>query len=141
MTPEKDAALCNKYPQLFSLRNDTGASAPIGWGIECDDGWYDMIDTLCYQIQQHVEHLQYQDSRLPEDQRSDRQVRVLQVKEKFGGLRFYVSGADDFVDGLVRMTESLSYKTCESCGARGTSRKSGWIKVLCDGCASARSTT
>lgn len=60
------------------------------------------------------------------------QVVVEQVKEKFGTLRFYYRGGDDYVDGVVRMAEEMSAVTCEECGAPGRSRRGGWIRTLCD---------
>jgi len=60
------------------------------------------------------------------------QVVVDQVKEKFGTLRFYYSGGDDHVDGVVRMAEAISAVTCEECGAPGKTRHGGWIRTLCD---------
>ena len=59
---------------------------------------------------------------------------VCQVKEKFGGLRFYVDGGDDEVRGMVKMTESLSYRICEDCGAKGTLRRGSWYRTMCDPC-------
>ena len=53
-------------------------------------------------------------------------------QEKFGTLRFYYSGGDDQVDGMVRMAESMSALTCEECGVPGVSRHGGWIRTLCD---------
>ena len=60
------------------------------------------------------------------------QVTVNQVKEKFGTLRFYYSGGDDYIDGLVAMAESMSAATCEECGAPGRVRHGGWLRCLCD---------
>jgi hypothetical protein len=57
---------------------------------------------------------------------------VAQIKEKFGGLRFYYDGGDDVINGMVRMAEAWAGHTCEECGAPGTSRDGGWIKTLCD---------
>ena len=59
-------------------------------------------------------------------------VVVCQIKEKFGGLRFYYDGGDEFVSGLVRMAESWADKTCEKCGNLGERRHGGWIRTLCD---------
>jgi NADH pyrophosphatase NudC (nudix superfamily) len=61
-------------------------------------------------------------------------VKFDQVKEKFGGLRIYHSGGDDYIDGLIGMAESFSYKICEICGERGQPNKGGWISTLCDEC-------
>jgi hypothetical protein len=60
------------------------------------------------------------------------QVVLIQVKEKFGTLRFYYSGGDDYISGLVAMAESMSGHTCEECGSPGEIRRGGWIKTLCD---------
>lgn len=45
------------------------------------------------------------------------QVLVIQVKEKYGGLRFYYIGGDDCVDAMVDVAETMASKTCEVCGA------------------------
>jgi len=60
------------------------------------------------------------------------QVTLDQVKEKFGTLRFYYSGGDDYISGLVSMAESMSGVTCETCGKPGTSTGGGWIKTVCE---------
>jgi len=59
------------------------------------------------------------------------QVTLDQVKEKFGTLRFYYSGGDDYISGLVSMAESMSGVTCEECGKPGTQTGGGWIKTVC----------
>jgi hypothetical protein len=59
------------------------------------------------------------------------QVTLDQVKEKFGTLRFYYTGGDDYIRGLVSMAESMSGVTCEECGKPGTSTGGGWIKTVC----------
>jgi len=60
------------------------------------------------------------------------QVVAVQIKEKFGGLRFYYNGGDSTVKGIVAMAEAMSYRTCEVCGNVGEQRGGGWIRVLCD---------
>jgi hypothetical protein len=62
------------------------------------------------------------------------QVTLDQVKEKFGTLRFYYSGGDDYISGLVSMAESMTGVTCEECGNPGTSRGGGWIHTYCGAC-------
>lgn len=59
------------------------------------------------------------------------QVTLDQVKEKFGTLRFYYTGGDDYIDGMVTMAESMSGVTCEECGLPGTQTQGGWIKTAC----------
>jgi hypothetical protein len=60
------------------------------------------------------------------------QVEVQQIKEKFGGLRFYYSGGNDEIQGMVTMAESWAGVACEECGAIGERRSGGWIRTLCD---------
>lgn len=59
-------------------------------------------------------------------------IRVEQIKEKFGGLRFYYSGGDDTISGMVSMAEAWADHTCEVCGDLGKRRSGGWIRTLCD---------
>lgn len=110
------------YPKMFSR--------PYG-GFAVGPGWWPILEALCGQIHHHVEWKQNQ---LEKYQRGEGcpDVVVTQIKEKFGGLRFYYDGGDDMVDGMVRMAESWAARTCEECGAPGKSRSGGWIKVLCD---------
>ena len=61
-----------------------------------------------------------------------RRVKVAQIKEKFGGLRFYYDGGDDTVSGMVTMAEAWASTLCETCGAKGKQRGGGWIRTLCD---------
>jgi len=60
------------------------------------------------------------------------QVVIAQIKEKFGGLRFYYDGGDDYISGMVTMAETWAGSTCETCGEKGTRRGGGWIRTLCD---------
>jgi hypothetical protein len=62
------------------------------------------------------------------------QVVAAQVKEKFGGLRFYVSGGDVHTSAMINFAESLSYKICEDCGRTDelvAIGGKGWIKTTC----------
>jgi len=58
---------------------------------------------------------------------------VMQVKEKFGGLRFYVGGATPEEFDVIDKAEEDSYTICEECGKPGILREDlGWILTLCD---------
>jgi len=113
------------------------------WGIECGDGWYDLIDALCADIQNEVDNeIRQQGYKIkrgdlkPEDAlpEEDMQVVAVQVKEKFGGLRFYVSRETDRVAGMISMAESMSLRICETCGNPGRPNKQGWITTMCTTC-------
>lgn len=76
------------------------------------------------------------------------ELKVLQVKEKFGGLRVYTNHVGlekDLIQriwGATSFAESMSYRTCESCGAtkevetrvRGGDPKYSWTKTFCVEC-------
>lgn len=56
-----------------------------------------------------------------------------QVKEKFGGLRFYINGATDEVHARINKAENDSYNICEETGRPGKLRRDlGWWVTLCD---------
>lgn len=62
-------------------------------------------------------------------------VVAIQVKEKYGTLRFYVYGGDDYTEGIVAMAEAMSSVTCEICGDVGKERNErGWYSTRCDKC-------
>ena len=122
MTEKSWDTLYEKYPDLFS--NIDNKHSCMAFGIECNIGWYDILSSVCYRIKQYEKN-----------KKSDYYtVTFDQIKEKWGGLRIYHSGGDDYVDGLISMAEEMSYKTCERCGCPGSPNKQGWIMTLCDKC-------
>jgi len=70
------------------------------------------------------------------DRIEDKGGFILQVKEKFGGLRIYTQGGDrEAIDDLVRAAEKICDVTCEECGSLGGLRNNGsWLKTLCNDC-------
>lgn len=111
-----------KYPKMFAQ--------PYG-GFCVDAGWWPILESLCSQIQHHID---WKNKQKEEYNKGDgcTQVVVAQIKEKFGGLRFYYDGGDDMIHGMVYMAESWASRHCEVCGKPGESRSKGWIKTLCD---------
>ena len=107
------------------------------WGFSHGDGWYNIIEAACRNIQNHIDWKRKQEpyaSMTDEEFDEIHQPVAAQVKEKFGGLRFYVDNSDDYVRGVIAMAESMSYRTCEDCGAPGKQSGKGWIKTVCDTC-------
>ncbi|HDS1796967.1 MULTISPECIES: hypothetical protein [Pseudomonas] len=113
----------SKYPLLFAQSEVNPLGVPY-WGIECGAGWHLILEKLCRQVQSHV------------DNQKVEQVVFRQIKEKYGALRVYYSGGDDYVEGLVDMIEAVSTVICESCSAPAklTKLKGGWIKTVCEKC-------
>lgn len=137
MTDEKDRSLCEKYPKIFRDRNGSMQETCMCWGFEHGDGWYSIVESLCSNIQSHIDwkrHSAEFKGLSDEDFDEEHQTVAVQVKEKFGGLRFYVNNYDDYVRGAIAMAESMSYHTCEVCGNAGLTRGGGWIRTLCDSC-------
>lgn len=58
--------------------------------------------------------------------------KVIQVKEKWGGLRIYTDVIDDTLDEKIREVEKRSFTICELCGEPGKLRGEGWYQTLCD---------
>jgi hypothetical protein len=104
MNAKHDDDLCTRYPAIFANRNASVMESAMGFGFECGDGWFELVDMLCARLQHHTDHA------------GGPQVVAAQVKEKFGTLRFYVDGADDVQEGLIAQAEALSERTCEYCG-------------------------
>lgn len=132
MNKERRQKLLNDYPDLFSSDKDVSEEYQqnpiVRWGFEHGDGWLSLVEDLCFALQQRVVNL-----KVTKPQYSG--IRILQVKEKFGYLRVYTNANnDDYVNGLIRMAELVSGRTCEECGNPGSIRKTGWMRVRCDAC-------
>ena len=124
MKRELDEYLCKVYPKIMVNRDKDMTETCMCWGFECGDGWFQILNQLMGNIQNHID---WQNR----EKEVVRQVTLDQVKEKFGTLRFYYSGGDDTIRGMVSMAESMSSVTCEECGKPGTSTSGGWIKTVC----------
>jgi len=109
MKKELQQKLCKKYPKIFGEN----------FLFECLDGWFWLIDNLCECIQHNKIDLQ-----------------ATQVKEKFGGLRFYTTPRDDETHGMIELAESMSYNICEKCGSTEdvSSTEKGWVRTRCQKC-------
>ena len=131
MKQEYDTYLCTTYPKMFVNRYKPMTETTMCWGFECGNGWYNIINQLCANIQHHIDWRNRKNELNP-NQPIVPQVTVDQVKEKFGTLRFYYTGGDDYIDGLVSMAESMSGVTCEECGNPGSTLGRGWLTTLCE---------
>lgn len=91
------------------------------WIKEYNDGWDELVNTLVVKLRE-----------------LDPNLEILQIKEKFGGLRAYISTHSEdpeviskFND-LINEAEEKSYAICESCGKEGRSTSlNGWYRTLC----------
>lgn len=108
----------DKYPKLFP------EGEPV-CGFYCEHGWRPILDKLCQDITKELDSM-------PEPMN----ITVQQVKEKFGGLRFYISSGTDTIFDLINAAEQESTTTCETCGKPGMNKAtvSGWYKTMCEEC-------
>ena len=128
MTKELDEKLCKKYPKIFVNRNESMQKTAMCWGFECGDGWYWLIDRLCSNLQWSTDHNNSK-GKYP-------QIVAVQVKEKFGGLRFYTESEAEAQSAVISFVETLSEHTCEKCGStKNIGKTQGWITTLCKECA------
>jgi hypothetical protein len=132
MNERLDQRLVEKYPKIFANRYADIKTTAMCWGFEHGDGWYDIIDSLCNNIQHHIDWNNKNFEKGYAQYKQVPQVVATQIKEKFGTLRFYYEGGDDYISGLVSMAESWSAVACEECGVPGTQNNQGWIKTLCE---------
>ena len=133
MKLELDKLLCEKYPKMMVNRDKPMQETCMCWGFECGDGWFNILDQLMGNIQHHIDWKNRKEEVVA-------QVTLDQVKEKFGTLRFYYTGGDDAIDGMVRMAESMSGVTCEECSAPAQTHGPGWIRTICEPCETKRET-
>ncbi len=115
-----------KYPKLYS-------DLPY---FDTDIGWLPLIEELSKNLE--AINNKYEDI---EDK-----IYAIQVKQKFGGLRFYVYHSEniseedkDISEKLIEQAQKASYTICESCSNPASSNKSvgGWIVTMCDKCGEA----
>jgi hypothetical protein len=160
MKEKLDKALCEKYPIIFTNRNAPMTHTAMCWGFECGDGWYNIIDVLCgmlysqyRQAKDRYENLvkwkkecgaypwkggetitdeNIAEAKAKMNEEAERIPTASQIKEKFGGLRFYVDRASDKHYNYISFAENMSYRTCEECGDAGTYYPIGWHRTLCD---------
>jgi len=102
--------------------------------FECALGWYDILQDLSLKIERLIEKHEEKYRTLEGEENEYFEMFAVQVKEKYGTLRFYMSCETEEISKLIADAERLSYKTCESCGASGTIRDNGWVTVRCDSC-------
>jgi hypothetical protein len=124
MKQDNEEYLCRVYPKMMVNHNLPMTETAMCWGFECGDGWFQILNQLMGNIQHYIDWKNKDGEVVP-------QVVLDQVKEKFGTLRFYYIGGDDYIRGLVAMAESMSGVTCEECGKPGISTGGGWIRTVC----------
>jgi len=134
MHPKLDKKLCADFPLLYGDRNGNMQNTCMVWGFDCNDGWYQLIYDLSSKLEPLIK--MYLETATKEE--AEYYPRAMQVKEKFGTLRFYMTSATDEMYKLIQEAEDKSGEICETCGKPGKCRNGGWITCLCDECSQKR---
>lgn len=122
MSPDLENKLISDFPSLFRGANKPLTESLMKFGCEHDDGWFNIIYCMCKSINDHIKN-----------KKELVDYEFTQIKEKFGTLRVYDAGSDDFIEGVIAMAENLSAFTCEVTGNPGKVCRSGnWYKTVSD---------
>ena len=120
-TYNKGLAFVHKHIKFTRSINYIKQTNPYDYGFDIYDGWYKLVYELILKIRNN-------------DQAKGKWVtKVTQCKEKFGGLRFYVTGTSDKNWDLIREAEKKSYGVCELSGSEVEVGvwNNGWVQTLC----------
>jgi hypothetical protein len=95
----------------------------FGFPCSCGDGWYQVIHNLCQELTDFYVSKNSDPS----------EIEILQVKEKFGGLRFYTGGLIGGAHDIIHKHEDKSYEVCDVCGDPAEiCIRGNWYRTLCD---------
>jgi hypothetical protein len=104
-----------KYPKIFEFTHPTNIYIP--------KMWIPLVDNLCQELQEYGDQ-------------NNVQIDCVQVKEKFGSLRFYLDKYLVTTEEIISKYEKQSRELCQECGTtEDIIRTSGWITYLCESCA------
>lgn len=123
---ENAKRIIDACPSLFaSMRHEEDGATilPIHFGFECGNGWTDLLVELCERIQKQL-------NTMPKDIAEE--FVAIQVKEKYGTLRFYLSHYDETVESFISEAEKKSSTVCQECGKQGKLRGKVWYYTACD---------
>ena len=120
-TYNKVLAFVHKHIKFTRSINYIKQSNPYDYGFDINDGWYKLVYELILKI------------RTNDEAKGKWVTKVTQCKEKFGGLRFYVTGTSDKNWDLIREAEQKSYGVCEITASEVEVGvwNNGWIQTIC----------
>lgn len=95
-----------KYPLLYREQP----------ALECWDGWNAILDKLGSRLEPLITAWKPWDD---DPHTESYRPYCIQVKEKFGTLRFYMSSSNEEMDEWIDLAEVNSSQICEMCGKPG----------------------
>jgi hypothetical protein len=113
--------LKESFPDFFKSEEDDKHQF-LKYGFQHGDGWFQLVKGLMRCIYNYCEN---NNKPVP---------KILQVKEKYGTLRFYIDGGDETIRGMIWFAESFSAHTCEKCGTTHEAKQRINFQVLCPEC-------
>ncbi len=126
MDKELQKQLFIRFPWTEYKDSKTGHGAGHSVYFACGEGWFQLIWNMLEEIEQHYK----------QNNADINTLIIIDIKEKYGGLRFYVSNVIHDTHDIILKYESKSETICDICGEQGRlHEKNGWIRVLCSKCA------
>jgi len=138
MKTELESYLKKKFPKLYT---DVGEQEPFTlYAFECEDGWFRIILWLSRYLQSYIDQQNKYAIKYPDQYKPVEQIKVVQVKEKFGTLRYYTRGGNEHTNTVITFVEFISGYICETTGKTDEVgyNKTGWIKVHHSGLAKSK---
>ena len=105
-----------------------------GLCFECAMGWYKLLHYLSLDLERIIERHEEKYKAVEGEEGEYFEMYAVQIKEKYGTLRFYMSCETDEMSELIRQAEMASREVCEMCGEPGKWRNISWCTVRCDKC-------
>lgn len=121
MNAENTQRLFERFDALYRGRHLPLTQNLMSEGFACGDGWYEVVYALSEQLEAYGQtHAEAAD------------LLVLQVKQKFGELRFYVQPRLPVVEAMIEIARERSRRTCEFTGQPGVRcSREGYYLTLC----------
>lgn len=153
---EFDDFITHEFPLLYADRKLPATVTCMGRGFEIGTGWQYLVYKLSKKLETIITKLMMPELCYSCDHEhrgrkcfnmmefTDHTVmcecsnfdptfpRAAQVKEKFAGLRVYMTEYTPEINAAIDEAEEESLKTCETCGEPGIVRSGGWALTLCD---------
>lgn len=117
-------------PLLFSNRYTSMQISGMFWGFQVGPGWLSIIYEAAIKLEPLIAAAKLAN---PEGWESG-YYRASQIKEKYGTMRFYLSGGTEEMYEIAHQAEKKSAKTCEECGKPGKLRGKHWYYTRCLPC-------
>jgi hypothetical protein len=151
MDERLEQVLVRDFPEIFRDYKGDIMQTCMGWGVECGNGWFDLVYDSCRRIENEVRWVREHNPEL-----ASFTVYFAQVKEKWASLTMYThtdiglpdtatieevnaawektNAAQYRICGVTDMASTYSHRVCQNCGNHGRLRGGAWMHTHCDLC-------